>query len=181
MCRSPRFIFPEDTEGKNAPNPGSSDILFGRQCCCGKNTAQGIGRLRLVDVCTQEPGMGLSASLSCICLLHSTWHRTLHGVDCQQLLVGWNKCITAQLCSRIWTDQSHFHRWTQVAAAICSMAENVGSMLIHVWHTTEGRTNLLLPAVQALGHSGESCSCLWACLCPPHSPSQTHASRLEDL
>ena len=54
-------------------------------------------------------------------------------------------------------------------------------MSIYVWYTTEGRTNLLLPAVQALGHSGESCSCLWACLGPPHSPSQTYAPRLEDL
>ena len=70
---------------KNAPNPGSSGITFGRQCCCGKNTAQGIGGPRLVDLCTQGPGMGVSASLSYICLLHGAWHGALHGAGCQQL------------------------------------------------------------------------------------------------
>ena len=91
--------------------------------------------------------MGLSASLSCVCLLHSTWHRPLHGVDRRQLLVGWNKCITPQLCSLIWTDRNHFHRWTQVAAAVCSVAEDVGYVLISVQYMAEDRSNLL-PAVR---------------------------------
>lgn len=70
------------------------------------------------------------------------------GLTVDSYLLGGINCITPQLCSLIWTDQNHFHRWTQVAAAVCSVAEDVGYVLISVRYTTEGRPNLLLPPVQ---------------------------------
>ena len=55
--------------------------------------------------------------------------------------------------------------------------------VIPVWNTTEGLTSLLLPAAQVPGQRGhgESCSCLRACLSPPHSTSQPRTPGLEDL
>lgn len=109
---------------RSAPNPGSEGTAFGRQSSCGKNTAQGIGRPRLVAVCTQEPCVGLRAGLSYICFLLSVWHGALHRAGCQQLFAGWNECITALLCLSVWTDQNCLHRRTWVVVAAGCTAED---------------------------------------------------------
>lgn len=48
------------------------------------------------------------------------------GLAVNSYFFGWNKCITALLCSLIWTDWNHLHREIWVAAAVCSMAEDAG-------------------------------------------------------
>lgn len=75
----------------------------------------------LADLCTEEPCVGLSAGPSYICLFCGPWHRAFRGAGSHQLFVGQNKCNTAPLCSPGWTDGSHLHSWTQVAAAASSI------------------------------------------------------------